>query len=107
MYFYVMLCFYVNCIYYSTSSTEQSAEEIPLKNIKRITDIDIEKISQSPLEAKICLEVLIEELHEKQKKVKHFRDKVAKLQKTVKVLRSLIKTLKDNKLHVEILITSN
>lgn len=89
---------YVNCICYRSLSTEHSAEEEPLKNIKRITDIDIKKISQSPLEAEVCLEVLIGELHEKQKKVKHFRDKVGKLQKTVKNLRSLIKTLKDNKL---------
>ncbi|XP_071580085.1 uncharacterized protein [Temnothorax nylanderi] len=80
-------------------SMEQSAEEeVPLKNIRTINDIDIKKVSQSPLEAEACLEVLIEELHEKRKEVKHLRNKVGKLQKTVKDLRSLMKTLKDNKL---------
>lgn len=45
---------------------EQSAEEeVPLKNIRTIKDIDIKKVSQSPLEAGVCLEVLIEELQEK------------------------------------------
>ncbi|XP_025267838.1 uncharacterized protein LOC105248068 [Camponotus floridanus] len=76
-------------------SMEQSSEEVPIKNIKTIADIDVKKISQSPLEAEICLEVLIEELQEKRKEVKCFRDKVYKLQKTVTDLRSLIKTLKD------------
>lgn len=93
-----MLSLYVNCICYRSLSTEQLEEEVPLKNIRTITDIDIKMVSQSPLEAEACLEILIEELHEKRKIVKHFRDKISKLQKTVKDLRSLIKTLKDNKL---------
>lgn len=89
---------YVHWMRYRSLSMEQSSEEVPIKNIKTIADIDIKKVSQSPLEAEVCLEVLIEELQEKRKEVKRFRDKVYKLQKTVTDLRSLIKTLKDNKL---------
>jgi len=66
---------------YRSLSIEQSSKEVSLKNIQTISDIDVKKVSQSPLEAEVCLKVLIEKLHEKRKKVKRFRDKVYKLQK--------------------------
>lgn len=83
----------------SLESMEQPAEEVrPKKKCTRtISDINIKEVSQSPSEAEMCLEILMEELHEKRKEVKRFRDKAGKLQKKVKDLRSIIKTLKDNK----------
>nr|XP_012228678.1 PREDICTED: uncharacterized protein LOC105675827 [Linepithema humile] len=79
---------------------EQATEDevVPRKNIRTFRDIDVKQVSQSPFEAETCLEALIEELHEKRKEIKRFRDKVGKLQKTVKDLRSLMKSLKDNNL---------
>ncbi|XP_011873627.1 PREDICTED: uncharacterized protein LOC105565225 [Vollenhovia emeryi] len=76
-------------------SMEHSLEEVPLKNLITIYDIDVKKVSQSPLEAEACLEVLFEELHAKKKEVKFLNNKICKLQKTVKDLSSLIDTLQD------------
>ena len=99
MLLFLWLNFYANYKCFRFLAMEQAEDEVvPRKNIRRFSDIDIKQVSQSPFKAEICLEALIEELHEKRKEIKRYRDKVGKLQKTVKDLRSLIQTLKDNNL---------
>lgn len=77
-------------------SMEDEELDVPLKNIRNLKNININKISKKPDEVKIVLEIAMETIQYQQRKIRNFQSHINKLQKRVQSLTPLNKHLHDN-----------
>lgn len=84
-------------IFYRKFLRNEDDDGLPLKNVRRLSDINIDDVSKSSVEAKMCLEVAMEEIKEQGHKIRQLKKKVNRLESVVCDLRSLIKELKYKK----------
>ncbi|KAL2740518.1 THAP domain-containing protein 6-like isoform X2 [Vespula squamosa] len=86
-----------NYIFYRKFLQNEDDDGLPLKNERRLSDINIDDVSKSSVEAKMCLEVAMEEIKEQGYKIRQLKKKVNRLESVICDLRSLVKELKYKK----------
>lgn len=75
-----------------------SENNLSLDNVFRLGDINIDKVSKSPADSKMCLEVAMETIYELRKKIKRYRTTVKRLEDKVSNLQSLVDNLRTHNL---------